>query len=383
MTGPMLATMLLEAGYNLYSQYQGLLFHFRYVIGNLGSRPTTRGLPRMWQSYRTDDFSPLEFSWSWGGCSQSPKVRYSVEAIGLGAGGADDPFNSKAARNLVRELSSTLNDVDYQWFDHFQEALHSSYGQGAADSMAELQSDPTSVGLGFELENDRIATKAYFAPAKGRQLEQSPWTLISESIRSLENEDVRSSSYDKLVEFMDRDPEGALLEVVGLKLYVRSPHTSFDSVCAILTMGGSLHKLRSENTMNAFRELWQLVLGLEEDFPSSKELPDNGHPTSGLLYYFDIGVGKPISEPKLYIPVKHYGSNDRDIAHGLASFLKRRGQDQPFANYMRVLEHVCTHRSLEDGRGIQTYIACAVHNDGLAITSYLAPEVYHRQRWSL
>lgn len=51
MTGPMLATMLLEAGYNLHSQYQGLLFHFQYVIGNRGSPSTTRGLPHVEKLY--------------------------------------------------------------------------------------------------------------------------------------------------------------------------------------------------------------------------------------------------------------------------------------------------------------------------------------------
>lgn len=38
------------------------------------------------------------------------------------------------------------------------------------------------------------------------------------------------------------------------------------------------------------------------------------------------------------------------------------------------------HRSLEDGRGLHTYISCMVKNGSLTTTSYLNPEVYHPAR---
>ena len=93
MTGPPLALLLLHAGYDLHSQYNGLLFHYQLNCLRLGARPGIDGVPRGWKSFMTDEFSPLEFSWSWDSSEERPQVRYSIEAIGADAGKAMDPFN--------------------------------------------------------------------------------------------------------------------------------------------------------------------------------------------------------------------------------------------------------------------------------------------------
>ena len=118
MTGSSLALLLQQADYDLESQHQSLLFHFDHVVSRLGARPTSEGLPNGWKSFATDDYSPIEYSRSWGSEQASPKVRYTFEAIGPAAGSTSDPFNQMPSVDIVRELG-----VGEQWFNHFSRAF--------------------------------------------------------------------------------------------------------------------------------------------------------------------------------------------------------------------------------------------------------------------
>lgn len=129
--------MLHEANYDLHSQYEGLIFYYRLIAGRLGSRPTPNGMPKGWKSYMTDDFSPLELSWSWEDVKQL-KVRYSVEAIGRDAGTASDPFNQARTLELVRQLHLALSDTDWQLFDYFSKSF-------SADGDTKLQEHCSSM----------------------------------------------------------------------------------------------------------------------------------------------------------------------------------------------------------------------------------------------
>ena len=102
----------------------------------------------------------------------------------------------------------------------------------------------------------------------------------------------------------------------------------------------------------------------------------------GVLFHFDIRPGTPSPEPKIYIPVRHYGRNDRDILNGLVGYLRGEGvKDHCIDRYRSMLEALCTHRSMESERGLQTYISVAIKGERLSLASYIAPEIYHSQRW--
>ena len=167
-----------------------------------------------------------------------------------------------------------------------------------------------------------------------------------------------------------------------LRLYVRSPSTSFDSVCAIMTMGGRLSKLGSGSTLANLREIWRLVLSLDKEFSSSDDLPRSRHETAGTFFNFDIRPGNAIPEAKLYIPAKHYGRDDLAVAEGLGTYLKGKGKGHYVDNYMRALKEICKHRPLDSDHSLQTYIGCGIEREELSITSYIAPEIYHPAIWS-
>lgn len=388
-TGFPLSLLLLHAGYNLQAQYQMLLFYYILLVPSLGESPTGDGRPGNWKSFMTDDFTPVEYSWSWDGANGPPTIRFSLEAIGRDSGTVTDPFNQAMTMDLVRQLQKALPSGDWQWFNHFSNGLLSRPSR--------VNCRQSSIFLAFELGPSEIVAKAYFLPVDESQPRIS---IITNAVKSLRRGKGEFCAFSKLESFLEDDPVGAQLKLEmlavdcvaesRLKIYVRSPCTSFDSVSAILTMNGKLYGPEIASGLKELRELWHLVLGLDEDFPSSQELHQKDHRTSGVLYYFNTkptdvvpGMRDPdvTPDPKVYIPVRHYAQNDRQVAQGLATFLERRGRDDYVQNYMNVLDGICTHRSLDSSCGMHTYISCGFKKGSLVITSYLSPEVYHQARW--
>ena len=249
--------------------------------------------------------------------------------------------------------------------------------------------------MAFDLHKSGVAAKAYFGPVEAEQTGRTRLSVVTDAIRSLERSDLKFPAYNELSDSMSTDPRGSQLEIVGLavdcvdpsqsrlRIYVRSASTSWDNVCAILSMNRKLPNLDSARVRKNLRELWRLVLSLDRDFSSSEELPVTKHQTGGVLYNFDIKPNNTRPEAKLYIPAKHYGTNDLAVAKGLATYLEGQGRGRFVANYMRALEGLCTHRSLESGRGMQTYIGCGLERKSLSLTTCLAPEIYHPARWAI
>lgn len=392
--GSPLAALVHQAGYSDNSQYASLLFLYQCIVPFLGPRPTPSGRPANWKSFMTDDFSPIEYSWSWDTSKGPPKIRFSVEAIGRDAGTKLDPFNQNMTDELIRRVNPHLAHVDWQWFNHFRYMFCQSDAShfNLAESDPEL-SHKSSLFMAFELQKTGVVVKAYFVPVKAEQTRRSRLSVLSESIHSLQGPDLRFPSYDYLSAFLASRSSTSRLDIIGvaidcvspidsrLKVYVRSYEASFDSVCDFLSMDGKLN-IFTEDTLRDFRSLWYAVLGLDDDFSACEELCSKKHQTAGVLYNFDIKAGIIMPEAKVYIPVRHYAPNDLVVARGLTSYLKSKGRGGFTDNYMRALERICTHRSLADGCGLQTYISCAVQNDQLVLTSYMSPEIYHSARWS-
>ena len=165
-----------------------------------------------------------------------------------------------------------------------------------------------------------------------------------------------------------------------LRLYLRSQATSFDAVCHNLTLGEE-SSAWTTSLLLQLRKLWWLLLGLEEDFGSSTELPQVDHPTSGILYYYDFCSELSGLDSRVYIPVRHFGRSDADIIDGLASFMTDQIPENVLQNYRQMIEAICCHRPLEEGCGIHTYIACSVKKGKLFLTSYFGPEIYHKARY--
>ena len=396
-TGSAIANMLSQAGYDQSAQLNALLFHFRYIINILGPSPSPSSRVPSWRSFMTDDFSPLEYSWSWDG-DRHPKIRYSVEAIGRYAGSSVDPFNRRETCTVVEVLRQALPCTDWRLFEHFLEALYENEGgcEVRHETDERSSSSASSLFLAFEFGEEDIAVKAYFMPVRSTLPAENPFSVVARSIRDLLNSNLFSSTaaYLQLQDFVQTHHLGQALELVcvaidcvdpsisRIKCYVRSPSTSFDNVCAIMTLGRTTSGAQMKPGLQKLKRLWQLSLGLQEGFSSSHELDLKLHQTAGVLYYFDIRPRNTSPEPKVYIPVRHYGHSDRDVLKGLEQFLREEGLESRYIDgYRRLLETLATHRTLDSGCGLQSYISAALTEQSLSLTSYIAPELYHPRRW--
>lgn len=397
--GPPLANLLHEAKYDPESQQSHLRFYSKHLAHRLGPRPSQHKQPKSWRSFVTDDFSPLEYSWSWNkGRSDAPKVRYTIELIGPATGSEFDPFNATAALDAAEDIARNYPKVDLTWFYHFLSAFIDPHLPLPSFESSHAIASPSSAFLAFDLNhNGGIAMKAYLIPVKAEQVHVSRLELVSDAIHNLPND---FPSLSILEDFLSAHPLGLPISIVGLgvdcihpsrarlRLYIRSPHTSFEKVSDVLTLNGKLPTLRSETALMKFRKLWCLVLSLPPEFPAGAELPKADHETGGVLYSFDVKPGNLLPEAKVYIPAKHYAENDGKAFQGLKSFLEEEGKAQCVEGFGRALQSVESRpwrgngdewdsdEEWKERRGMQTYVGIGFEGDDLALTTYVAPGIY-------
>ena len=352
-TGPLLATLLHGAKYQITTQSEILLFYFLFLVPELGPRLDFSGKFSQWKSFMTDENMPLELSWEWGLGDNSPKVRLSMEPIGLDAGTLKDPLNQHATYRIVDQIQRIFPSIELSLFRHFsKELLTYTLENGIKDGTLATAGHQSRSFIALEFGKTSTMLKAYFFPVfKARETGQSTLALISRAIAKLAKvEGLRFPSYGSLSDYIRTSKEGSRLEAEMLsidcvspassrmKLYLRSPSTSFSSVRANMTLDGKLEQPNLEKGIFELEKLWNLVLPAVQSGDSDTELPHKAHRTAGTLYYYDIGPGQLVPIPRLYIPVRHYGRNDTVIAEGLISYLKTREQDEMTGRYLNVLQ---------------------------------------------
>ena len=185
-TGHTLAVLIEKAGYNIESQYKVLLFYYLHVIPALGPSPCIDVRTPRWKSFMTDDYTPVEFSWSWGDGNKPPVIRFSVEPIGAFAGTDVDPVNEHAAERFVNRLASLLPGIDLDLYHHFSQEL-------LIDSQAFYTPDLSSVQersqqfVAFDLNKKGIKVKAYFIPSlKAKKTGKTRLDLVQYAIHTVQ-----------------------------------------------------------------------------------------------------------------------------------------------------------------------------------------------------
>lgn len=312
---------------------------------------------------------PVEYSWKWNTKDGAPDVRYTMDPIGNFAGTVLDPLNQESTKELLYQLSQVRPTLDLKWFRHFANAFFDTDKESyATQSQGRLVS---TLALAFEFLKTGLSVKAYFGPKKiGQMNGPPPMDVWAHAIKGAAPE---SATMDGVAHFCKTDAEGSLLQpsmlvIDGvdpgksrLKLYFQTPHTSFDSVRRILSMGGEIQGV--DKGLKELEELVKLVLSLPSDFPASKNLPatqgyavkhfsKDQHLVEGYMYYFDIAPGSPLPDIKFYLPTRRYGKDDLSIARGLTKWMGDRGRGQYKEGYMRVLESLASHRTLEEKGGV-------------------------------
>lgn len=300
----------------------------------LGRYPKVTEEEKSWRSFMADDHTPLEMSWSWSTGDSTPVVRYAAEPIGWFAGTALDPMNTRAGSDCLDQSLPWAPSMDLEWYNHFSHALLTASETATATTPANEDS-PSQAFIGFDLEANSMTVKYYFIPScKAGLMGMTPLSLAVESISSLQQQDQDletplSVVSDYISTFPAETKPQVLIVAVDcleprrsrVKIYIRYQHTSFESMIEAMSLGGALPPY-SQHILSELREFWCSCFGVDD---TSQALPNVKHRTAGLLYYYELRGNQELPTSKVYLPVRHYASNDDQIARGVSSFLLKRG----------------------------------------------------------
>lgn len=359
--GTPLAILLLKAGYNLETQYAHMQFFLNCTVPALGPACSPSGNILPWQSFMTDDHTPVELSWEWGHTGEDPSIRYALEPIGFSAHGCLGSSNLQASRDLIKQLQRTVPNLDLRCYNHYAERLLADNHIPDSQQTALRGESPAETSSSFFIAYDLrrkgpMTVKAYFLPSiRANQCKVSNFDLIVQAIRSLP--ETRAGAFqalELLTEFTQKDTLGSALECdilsidcvpeesARLKIYLRSRCTSFDSVKSIMTLGGRIQSPENERAFRDLLELWQALFfpGKPKAINTGEELQPCAHRTAGILYYFDFSKTNPKPVPKVYLPVRHYGKSDYLVATALCTYMERRAKQQEAHQYLSALEEI-------------------------------------------
>lgn len=337
----------------------------------------------------TDDFSPVEYSWTW---DSSPQIRFSWEPVGQLAGSPLDPFNRTRPLECSQRLRAALPNSDWTWFDALSKEFYDS--SLSAPEVAEDSSSSSAIMFAAELARQgQVGIKAYLVPVVAEQTGRTRLSILSDAVGKLETASLSLPAYKPLESYIQNCEADKPFHIIGiaidmvvpelsrLKIYLRGPKTSFSDVCSVLTLDGTNDRWTSR-LLEELRQLWYLIFNLDDSFCVDSQLPQRGHETEGILYNLDVQANNETPDSKVYIPVKHYSKSDRSALSGLITFISRTEPTRHTQDFVQSIERLCAHRDLSAGRGLQTYIACAVKRGKLSLTSYISPELFHQGRHS-
>ncbi|KAG7006649.1 4-O-dimethylallyl-L-tyrosine synthase [Physcia stellaris] len=392
-TGTVLGLMMQKAGYSVESLQKHLSFFRRSVAPAMGRSPGADGKPQNWTSFMTDDFTPIELSWCWKAGKALPVVRYAVEPIARTAGTGHEPLNFRATKELIRKSHSYCSDIELDWL---RQCVSELLVQTETPETSADGDDSSQIFLAWDLQEHGASLKAYFLPnLRTKQTGQSKLKLMQSCMDKLcVQQPTMADAFSAFSDYVRaRVGEDALtVEIAAIdcvessasrvKVYARCRQTAFDSVRDVMTMSGLLDSENMRTAIASLKELWALVLGLPADFDPSAPLPHSQHRTAGILYYFEFKPGAKLPSVKVYIPVKHYGINDLEVAKGLSKFLAGRGNRFADCGYVEAMQQIFDHRELQAGSGLQTYVTAAIAGSALTVTAYVNPEIYKYRRFA-
>lgn len=373
--GKALGVLLYNADYSLEAQRRSLDFFKQLVAPNLGIfQGANSSYTNSWESFMTDDGTPLELSWDWGVKDSRPTIRYSVEPIGLQAGTSVDPRNLLVGPILQDRLNQILPDIRVEWFNFFTDFFSGKDQYELPDNNSSviykwynnlinffrgrnntkpgflngLEDHSSSIFYAFDLTETEITAKAYFFP-KYRAVSsgQSNLEVLVQSMKSAphcteDNLQALSVFSDFSEDEASRGLEYEMLAIdlidpfkSRFKIYFRSRETSFDSLTNIITLGGRIKGPNMQRGLEDLRCLWNAIFGV--DTSSAQPLRNVNHRTAGMLYNVEFRIGDQLPVAKVYLPVRHYSRSDDAVITGLEDYFTSHHRGSYMAAYRRAM----------------------------------------------
>ncbi|TVY63316.1 4-O-dimethylallyl-L-tyrosine synthase [Fusarium oxysporum f. sp. cubense] len=386
--GCMLGALLDSAGYSYESQ-TSILHHFaNLVTPYLGVAPWSK-LPR-WESFMTDDHTPIELSWDFHTGADQPTIRYSIEPIGADAGTGTNQYNEGTAAAFKQALFKAYPDIETALLDHFEACFNGSWADRNPEGHC------STFFWAFDLNEKTLTNKAYFFPGVvAHATHRSKLIVIIDAITSAPGCGIGMQIplhiyIDFVYQHPGLEPEIDMLaldlvplEKARLKIYFRERRTDFGSVKETMSLGGRIQGPEFETGMKRLKRLWDALTCMHNK-PDDIPLPYKDHRTAGILYNVEFRMNVETPKVKIYIPVRHYAKNDQQIIKVLEEFLTEQvGQRQALRTapvsaelYSRCLGNLFDTKALAGGLGVHTYIGCSIQLGGdLRLVSYINPQL--------
>ncbi|KAF3015034.1 aromatic prenyltransferase (DMATS family) [Neopestalotiopsis sp. 37M] len=363
-----------STGYSNATQNRYVELAKKFIIPSLGPRPsTTKAGTRLphFDSFCSDDFSPLELSWNVE--PNASKIRIGFEPIGPYAGTAKDPFNQDEPKvAMSRLLQQSGGPIDHQLWEFFVKHLHVDvkHAHDIVSKMAPNEHMTTNT-ISFDLVGEHPVPKVYFYTIPISLLKNTPaGEIIIDLIPQLPSN--LAPSFGCIRDFVfdykrQRNNEQILrLELISfdavaptdsrLKIYLRTKETCLARVKEVYTLGGTVHSPEIDAGVKLIESFYQHVLGIsnaEDDLPSSK------HRTAGIIFNMELMHDRAVPVPKVYIPVRHYGGTDLRIAQSLGTFFRAWGFKDLADTYVDAVQ-----------RALHSYVGLSYNKNGPYITMY-------------
>lgn len=358
-SGFALAILLEKAGYASDAQYR-LLEFIRAIVPSLGAGPLPGRQPR-WKSFMTDDHTPIELSWDWRTGGKSPKIRFSIEPVGVHAGTSVDPYNQHAAAKLRDTMRQRLPHTNAAWLAHFQHRLGSE--EAAPAGVGPVEGHLSKEFYAFDLNEDgNIMSKAYFFPGfKARETQRSNFHVIKEAIETAPGCTTEKLRALRIFQDYVEDASSPSLEMDMLaidlvdpsesrfKIYFRVRDTSFTSVRQAMSLGG---RIKTPELLQGLEDLQRLYYSLlagaqidRDQVPADDtQLPTKDHRTAGILYNVEFRYGSTIPKVKAYLPVRHYARSEDAIISALEAYFSTKHLDDDTDSSAGWRTHVASYK---------------------------------------
>lgn len=355
-TAPVLGKFLIKADYSVEQQFSYLSWYHRYILSSYGPRPE-QGKERTWRAQCTPNANPFQPSWNLQ--NNKSTVRFTIEPIGHDAGTRLDPFNQKAAFDLMHTLKAALPGVQDSWFHHCARALY--VPKDLVNIMLAVQGPPKgpkppTCFLAFDLDATAIETKAYFFPhIQAWNLGVTQGDLIIDTVRGLNSDEIDlTAGLDAFEEYLGT-PDGPVshrnVEMLAIdcvaprraraKIYVNSFNNSFAKIRDLYTMGGRLGDAATLASLGPLAQLWKLLYDMPEKEGWEKvEIPSVMHHRSCFVIGYEFKTGEPLPTTKIYFPLWHYAKTDEEVARALATFYGMQGWGQLEKSYRGDVEEM-------------------------------------------
>ncbi|KAF7591409.1 hypothetical protein BBP40_001570 [Aspergillus hancockii] len=341
-TGPMLAKMLQDAGYDIHAQYAHLCLHHKCVVPFLGPYPTN-GKER-WMSILSRFGLPYELSLN---CSKSV-VRLAFEPIGPLSGTEHDPFNAQVIWECLEKLTRLNNTIDLQWFTQFKKELVLDEQETKFVKEHELDKGQvlTQNKLGLDLKGGKFEVKMYMYPylksvATGLPIEE----LMFRSVRKVDKDQRLAVPLSTLEEYINSHRDKTLsarlisCDLIDpsqsrIKIYVAEQSVDWEHLEDIWTLGHRRWDHITISGLQLLRELWDLL-----NIPEGRCDFQDGYLALGskvnerlpLLANYTLYPNERYPAPQVYFHT--FGIGDVAVANAVTTFCDRRGWTEMAQSY--------------------------------------------------